>query len=263
MDKALNDPASLCIVSIMKSGTHWMRYLFANYQNLLLDEKVRFPQPVVYERLQDIFSPTDRREAIRKGHGPHKSRIYPMHGLSNVFWQHVDANLEPYEGKIVFIHRNPLDYAVSRYFYDKELWARDGRDVSSIAATVEWSVDWYGRGMRTMADLQAQGLRVLPISYEELKMCPQAVLGPVFRWVGLPFNKAKLDQAIALSDAKQVRKEEEQRQAPILGAKGTHFVRDASVGQWKKHLSDETVKRVGEILGKHNFKLENFITDLD
>src|SRR5690606_35848379 len=122
-----------------------------------------------------------------------------------------------FNGKMVFIYRNPLDCAVSRYFYDKQRWADQGRDVSTIGATMRWSIEWYARSMRTMLDLMKVNPKIVSVTYEELKLCPLSALGNVFRWVGLPYHADKLARAIEISDAKHVRKEEEQRKEPIVG----------------------------------------------
>lgn len=259
---SLNDASTVCIASVMKSGTHWMRYLFANYQKLLTLDRIDDAGAVTYDQLQSIYSPTDRRLCIRQGQEAKSSRIYPMHGIKSVFWQHVDQNLATYEGRIVFIYRNPLDYAVSRYFYDKARWEAEGRDVSSVSATIAWSVEWYARGIRVMFDMMKTNPRILPVTYEELKMAPVAVMGIVFRWAGFPHNPVKLRKAVELSDASNVRKEEETRQKPIVGPTSEgYFVRDSSVGQWRKHLSDDDVRRAASILSRQGLRLENFITN--
>ncbi len=56
---------------------------------------------------------------------------------------------------------------VSRYFYDKERWEKEGRDVSSIAATIPWSMDGYASSHRFMVDLKKGNDRLIAITYED------------------------------------------------------------------------------------------------
>jgi hypothetical protein len=260
----LDDTDTVCLVSTMKSGTHWLRYIFANYMNLHVKG---FPAhggdllPVSYNALQSVFSPVDRRLWLRDSELPvvPRKEVYPFHGVKNVYWQHVDQNLSTYQGLMVYIYRNPLDYAVSRYFYDRKLWAEEGRDVTSVASTLRWSLRWYGEGFRFMRRLSRDSRRVLSITYEELKTSPVEVLGPVFRWVGFPYHVPSLVRAIELSDAKVVREEERRRGKAIVGPTETgFFVRDGSVGQWQQHLSDRDVDLAEKILGEYGIKLANF-----
>ena len=53
--EALNEPKSVLLVSTMKSGTHWLRYLFANYVKLLNAPNPDEVRPVVYDGLQSRF----------------------------------------------------------------------------------------------------------------------------------------------------------------------------------------------------------------
>jgi hypothetical protein len=261
---ALDDARTICLVSIMKSGTHWLRYLFANYINLQIKgfgaHGVEVP-PVTYNGLQSLYSPIDRRLWLRDPKLPVVPRreVYPFHGVRNVYWQHVDRNLTDYGGKMVYIYRNPLDYAVSRYFYDRKLWAEEGRDVSSVGATLRWSLQWYGEGLQFMRGLSKDSGRVLSITYEELKASPFVGLGPIFRWVGFPYHEKTLIRAIELSDARVVRKEEQERGSAIVGPTTTgFFVRDSSVGQWRQHLGEEDLELAEKILAKFDIRLTQF-----
>ncbi|MEM9739271.1 MAG: sulfotransferase domain-containing protein [Pseudomonadota bacterium] len=259
--EALNEPNSVLLVSTMKSGTHWMRYLFANYIKILSTPNPANIGPVKYEGLQGRYSPTDRRAAMRDPSHFNRSKGFPFHSISNLMWQHVNEDLFEYQGKIVFIYRNPLDYLISRYHYDKELWASEGRDVSSPEATIDWSIRWYAQNLSLMREIQRQN-DVVSVTYEDLKLNTFVAMSIVLRFLGIPTNMKKLRRAIRFSSAEKVKKEEDERGRPIVGSTTEgRFVRDASVGQWKGKISDGGIDRVDGILREHGFNLRQFVTE--
>jgi len=254
----LNDPDSVLLVSTMKSGTHWLRYLFANYVKLLTSKEPDAVTPVVYGGLQNRFSPTDRRMAIRGETPIKRGDVYPFHGLSNVMWQHVDNDLLGYDGRIVYIYRNPLDYLVSRYHYDKLLWKSEGRACETVADTMPYSLRWYGEGLKFMLEM-ASKRQMIVITYENLKAATFETMSIVWASLGVPVNEALLRKAIEFSSADQVRKEEQERGAPIVGSTTEgRFVRNSSVGQWRNHFTEEDIDQANMILREYGMNLEQF-----
>lgn len=259
----LNDPRSVTLVSTMKSGTHWLRYLFANYVRIMSSDVPKETEPVKYEALQHRYSPTDRRLAFSDASKFKVSKDCPFHGISNFMWQHVDRNLLDYPGQVVFVHRNPLDYLISRYHYDKDLWEKEGRDVSSPEATIPWSIRWYVENLALMRDVARQR-PIISVSYEDLKANTFVAMSIVWRSLGVPVNRHKLARAIDYSSADRVRQEEEARGRPIVGSTTTgRFVRDSSVGQWKGQISEQGIRQIDKILREHNFNLAQFVVDFD
>jgi hypothetical protein len=143
------------------------------------------------------------------------------------------------------------------------LWEKQSRDVSSVAATIPWSIDWYTRNLRFIFDLKKKCNNLIIISYEDLKISPFVTMSIVLRWLSIPINQTYLMEAVCRSDGSVVRAEEQRRDEPILGGTfGGGFVRDGSVGQWKHELTAEHVNKVEEILGRYGFSLMNFVTEL-
>jgi hypothetical protein len=253
----LNSPASICLVTVMKSGTHWARYLLANYLKIM----VRGPDcsRATYEELQSVFSPNDRRLCLRTKTEPVRSPLYPVFGYQDVMWQHVSEDLSEYRGRIVFLFRNPLDYLISRYHYDKALWQSEGRDVSSPAATMEWSLRWYAESLTFMLKLIRQKRDAVVLTYENLKQAPEVSLEILLRSLGIPVRRDALQLAVERSDAKKVAAEEVERGRAIVGPTTSgYFVRDSGVGQWRNHLTEDDLSRAEKILGGYGLRLAQF-----
>lgn len=256
--KSLNEGGSVLLVSTMKSGTHWLRYLMANYIKLMSAEDWEAEPAATYEALQAQYSPTDRRLAVKNHALFKRGNVFPFHGIQNMMWQHVDPNLADYKGRIVYISRNPLDYLVSRYFYDKDLWESEGRDVSSVVATMPYSLRWYAQGLAYMREL-SQKRRIISITYEDLKAAPVESMAIVWRSLGVAVNHNVLSRAVQLSDAKQVRQEEDRRGKPIVGSTTEgNFVRNSGVGQWKEHFGADDLEQADAILQEFGLRLPQF-----
>ena len=257
-NEQLDGPETACVVSVMKSGTHWMRFLLANYLHLMNGGDPN--AGVTYEDLQSRYSPNDRRRVLRGDAAVVKSPLFPVFGTTDLLWQHVDKNLASYQGTVIFLFRNPLDVVVSRYFYDRDNWNAEGLACSSPADSISWSVKWYAESLVAMRNLHPPAVRrMISVAYEDLAQSPATVLGIVVRSLGWPENRDRIMGAVNLSSRERIRRLEDDRGAPLLGSASlNHFVRDGSVGQWRKYLNEEDVSRVDSILREHGMLLGNF-----
>ena len=260
INRVLNSQNSICLASIQKSGTHWFRYLFANYYQILDGKSDR---PITYNEMQYSLFPNNR-EYIREGK---RKYVKPNHelykyGFDDFYWQHRMHDFDDFEGKIIFLYRNPLDYLVSRYFYAESLYQKY-QDPSDVIFILKQYAEYYAY-MKQFCQTNQQSIMV---AYEELRKSTSEVFAIVLRWLGLPVYYDFVQKAVAFADLRVIQYEEKKRGKPIVGGtkpmagstKDGNFVRDGSIGQFKKYLKDRHIEEAAEILDKYDIKLNEFI----
>lgn len=255
INNSLNSKDAILLASIQKSGTHWFRYLFANYY-MLLEKKNS--NPVTYDQLESKLFPNNR-EYVKDGKVKYKNSEQNLqkYGFSDFLWQHRMSDLSSFKGKIILLYRNPLDYIISRYFYKKDLYQQYANPSDCI-----FLIDKYAKRYVKIKDFVKQNNRGMMISYEELKVNTELVFGVILKWLGFPFYNDLCSQAVQFSSLKTIKKEEQSRNKPIVGAtKSGFFVRDGSIGQWKNYLYENHLSEIENILNEHKIELREFILE--
>lgn len=248
----VNDPRSLLIVSIPKSGTTWVRYLLANYA-------AQRTQPgaarIGYE---DLDQYTADREKIRNGTAPVPTTITafsPDDGIDHMLYEHpfrrrLYWDIQEHGGPKLCLTRNLLDFLVSCYFFYFEY-----RDVSRHKAahprdlipayTYFWAVCW-----RFITERLVAGGRAAIVAYEALRADTAAVIGTALRDLGITVDEDSLARAVPLADVTNTRTDESRLSEPLVGRidRGS-FARDGSVGQWREHFAPADIDAVRKLLG--------------
>jgi len=224
-------PDDVFLTSYPRSGNTWMRFLVGN---LLHQEK-----PVTFLNMEglvpDMYKQSDR--TLR--HMP-RPRILKSHEC-----------FDPRYRRIIYIVRDPRDVVVSNYHWEMKL--RSIPEGCSIEEFVpRWMDGNFWRRIGSWADHVNSWLATrqghdnfLLMRYEDLQENQQRELARVAQFMGLNPDRERINRAIELSSAANMRKMEETQGKKWVATFHTRsdkpFVRKASSGGWRAILPAKTV----------------------
>jgi hypothetical protein len=224
-------PDDVFLTSYPRSGNTWTRFLVGNlvYQN----EPVTF---LTVERLvPDMYKSSDR--VLRNLARP---RILKSHEC-----------FDPRYKKVIYIVRDPRDVAVSNYHWELKLRSvRDGFPIEDFVPRWMEPQFWprigsWGDHVTSWLSTRQGNKGFLLLRYEDLKQNPQRTLAQVAEFLGIEPSVDRLNRAVDLSSAENMRKLEKQESAQWVATTLTRqdkpFVRNATSGGWKAVLPEQTV----------------------
>jgi hypothetical protein len=224
-------PDDVFLTSYPRSGNTWTRFLVGNlvYQN----EPVTF---LTVERLvPDMYKSSDR--VLRNLPRP---RIVKSHEC-----------FDPRYRKVIYIVRDPRDVAVSNYHWELKLRSvRDGFPIEDFVPRWMEPEFWprigsWGDHVTSWLSTRQGKKGFLLLRYEDLKKDPQRALAQVAEFLGIEPSRERLNRAVELSSADNMRKLEKQESAQWVATTLTRqdkpFVRSATSGGWKAVLPEQTV----------------------
>jgi hypothetical protein len=224
-------PDDVFLTSYPRSGNTWTRFLVGNlvHQN----EPVTF---LTVERLvPDMYKSSDR--VLRNLARP---RIVKSHEC-----------FDPRYRKVIYIVRDPRDVAVSNYHWELKLRSvRDGFPIEDFVPRWMEPEFWprigsWGDHVTSWLSTRQGKKGFLLLRYEDLKKDPQRALAQVAEFLGIEPSQERLNRAVELSSADNMRKLEKQESAQWVATTLTRqdkpFVRNATSGGWKTVLPEQTV----------------------
>jgi hypothetical protein len=246
-----NDPRSLLLLTIPKSGTTWLRFLLVNYA---VQQRKPGAARIDYAGLKRFSA---ERELIRAGKNPVRRDLKPLlpeFGMNHLLYQPprrgvVHRDIEEHGGPKLMAYRNVLDYLVSNYFYFYEY--RDGaRHLASqprdlIPGYVRyWALCWRLFTERIMPE----GAAAL-VSYDRLQADTASELTRALTELGVDVDGAAIQRALPLASATAASDDEVRLGTSLVGRldRGS-FVRDGSVGQWRDHFDEADIASVRQLL---------------
>jgi estrone sulfotransferase len=232
-------PDDVFLTSYPRSGNTWTRFLVGNlvYQN----EPVTF---LTVERLvPDMYKSSDR--VMRNLPRP---RILKSHEC-----------FDPRYKKVIYIVRDPRDVAVSNYHWELKLRSvRDGFPIEDFVPRWMEPQFWprigsWGDHVTSWLSTRQGNKGFLLLRYEDLKQDPQRALAQVAEFLGIDASRERLNRAVDLSSAENMRKLEKQESAQWVATTLTRqdkpFVRNATSGGWKAVLPEQTVAYIEKSWG--------------
>jgi hypothetical protein len=242
-------PDDVFLTSYPRSGNTWTRFLVGNlvYQN----EPVTF---LTVERLvPDMYKSSDR--VLRNLPRP---RILKSHEC-----------FDPRYKKVIYIVRDPRDVAVSNYHWELKLRSvRDGFPIEDFVPRWMEPQFWprigsWGDHVTSWLSTRQGNKGFLLLRYEDLKQDPQRALAQAAEFLGIEPSMERLNRAVELSSAENMRKLEKQESAQWVATTLTRqdkpFVRNATSGGWKAVLPEQTVayieKRWGHLMRNLGYEL--------
>ncbi len=150
--------------------------------------------------------------------------------------------------------RNPLDVAVSFAHHDghqkfDRMIRRMGHPENSMCEFDATETLQLRQKLLTWSDhvkswIDAPGIRVLPIRYEDMKLDAANTFGDAVRFAALPDEPERIAKAIRFSDFAVVKKQEEETN---FGERTPHtesFFRKGEIGSWRESLTPEQAARI-------------------
>jgi len=234
-------PDDIFLVSYMRSGSTWCRFLFGNL--------VQQEEPVTFINLNRIVPTIEsypdrilrRLPRILKSHEPFDPR-YP---------------------RVIYLVRDPRDIAVSLYYYSQKI--RILPNDYSMDIFVRRYIDdtilplWNRRGswedhVLSWIRLRQGRSTFCLIRYEDLLSDPVAQLSKAARILRIEPAPERIERAINLSSASNMRSLEQVQWKKWKVSKHTRadipFVREASSGFWRNHLSEFAVRNIEQAWGE-------------
>lgn len=223
----------------------YQKYLSQDQKTTDLDlETLCSIRPMVHA---DIAAEANGTVFVKSHNFQGQYKNYPLHN-----W--------PVSSGAIYVVRNPLDVAVSlsHYFaytideaidYMADEMAGTPNEPENIPQVItSWSLNVSSWSQEPSANL-------LVLRYEDMLSNPKKAFRKVESLLGLRKDPKRLMKAIKASSFSQLKKQEQTSGFVEKHENATSFFRQGTANQWKKHLSDEQVKRIVE---DHREQMQRF-----
>lgn len=228
-------PGDTFLVSYLRSGSTWARFLLGNL--IHQHEAVNFTN--VTRLVPSIYEFPDRK----------------LRSLPRVMKSH--ECFDPRYPQVIHLVRDPRDVAVSFYHYClKTRVLEDGFPLDEfVTRFLTANVVLYADRLGSWEDHTASWMRMRQgrgnyhlIRYEDLLANPRSELAKLAPVLRIDVSPERVERAIQLSSAQNMRSLEKQQWRQWTATKGSRedipFVREAKAGGWRKQLSSASVERI-------------------
>jgi hypothetical protein len=153
----------------------------------------------------------------------------------------------------LYMLRNPLDVAVSYAHHnhcsvDQSIQLMAESDHALVGSKRRLNnqlrqilLTWSGH---VLSWVDAPGMNVQVVRYEDLKSDPFETFGAVIRFVGLPYDANRLQKAIAFSSFETLKKQEQEHGFREKMPLSESFFREGKTGGWRDKLTPEQVQAI-------------------
>ncbi len=232
-------PDDVFLTSYPRSGNTWTRFLIGN----LVYEREAVTFLTIERLVPDMYKSSDR--VLRALTRP---RIVKSHEC-----------FDPRYKKVIYIVRDPRDVAISNYHWELKLRSiREGYPIEEFVP--RWMEPQFWPRIGSWSDHVTSWLSTrlgkegfILLRYEDLKNDPHTELTRVAEFVGITLTQERLNRAIELSSAENMRRMEQTESAKwvatILTRQDKPFVRSATSGGWKTVLPEKTLAYIEQHWG--------------
>ena len=260
------------LASYPKSGNTWTRAFLVNY---LLDAEKPVPINEMH-RLTLGDSLTKSYEMVARGPvtgmgpeqilriRPHVLRAIANNGADINFVKCHNANTKAFGHTLIppeytrfaiYIVRNPLDVvpSYSRHFglsLDKTVFTigHPANTTLSDDKNVKQFIGTWSDHVESWAGAKRFPLHVM--RYEDMKADPVKSFGALVKKLGLTFDQARLEKAIAHASFKELKRQEEEYGFIERSANNYSFFHGGQTDGWKSELTPEQIAKVRQDHGK-------------
>ena len=258
------------VASYPKSGSTWLRIFL---ENLLTDSSSpidinrlsRVPHAAT-RRLFDSITGVEASDLTAEEVEYLRTAVYEAvaeRSQSPLFMKIHDAFGYTSEGEpwlpwratraAIYVVRNPLDVAPSYAFHrggsiaeSVEIMGDDAHILNDVVGGIDHQLPQrlgsWSRHVESWMD--APGLRVHVVRFEDLKARPLEAFGALARFAGIEYTPTALERAIEHSDFGEVRRQEDVAGFHEGSSKAPRFFRKGEVASWGAELSPSQVEHI-------------------
>ncbi len=268
------------LASYPKSGNTWFRTFLSN---LLKEEDEEvginhiktdgiFSARHILDHLSGIESSNlthdeiDRLRPIAYNHlaASTKKQLYIKVHDAYTYLEDGAPLLGTVNAKALYFIRNPLDVAVSfanhlatDIDHTIRLMGGEGYSMCNSRGRVvnqfrQKLITWSGHAVSWT---QARELPVHLIRYEDMKQKPLETFTAAVRFIGLDCTTEQISQALAESDFKKLKSQEQEQGFKEKPYNVTSFFRSGQVGDWRNHLTKE---QIDQVIAEHGAVMRQF-----
>ena len=245
---------TVIMASFPKSGSTWLRFVFANLIGL---SELGAPT-IDYHRLDEMM-PSDAFEKDLTAAWPYQT--LPCILRTNYHHRPVYDRF-----RRIFLYRNPLDVMVSAYFYftnrvgpasaasDQEKSRMELKPYSGTPSEfLRLALDGWCLHYRSWMNRSS-----VTISYEELKSEPVLAVGNLLDGLGIEIEESVVQEAVERSDIRRIQKlEDESGLSDKMANLNGKFARSGEVAQWRAHFDEEDLNFCYRRLEEFNIPVES------
>ena len=259
--KGIRKERLLIFGTVTRSGLNYGKFMIANYLKLLTGTAegpvgpaelvAMFPNIQWYLRYvkpRTFLEPTPDLRAL---------------GIDDVTHIHSSYWSPYFDGsKVLHLYRNPLDFAVSCFFFYYDNRVDRAGMMSSPVEVLEKHLAEYVEVYQSYQQAARSGkANMLRISYENLITNPEVCLDIILGWLGVEASASLVRTAVEYSSRDTVKLLDDRwphEQLPNF--KGRH-INDGSIGQWKTYFDSSDVRRVKARLSDAGINLDDFVLE--
>jgi len=241
-----------------------MQFMFANYVKLLRGTS---DGPVDTKTKNTMLPNVWQQSYLGQRNFQSPSSDLELLGLDDIAATH-DVYRSPFwnGSKVLHIYRNPLDFCVSTYFFAYQYRTGKTDTVAGPVEVMDYHLDDYIVNYVSYRKVAKDNSpHLLRLTYEEMITHPERTFTTILEWLGVEPNPELVNLAAQYSSRDSIRKIED-RDGPIdtmINTPDARFVRDGSIGQWKKYFQEKDLDRVRSILARHKVTLDEFTLEAE
>ena len=263
VQEQLNHKEALLVATMQKSGTYWLLSLLGQYIHNSIIQKEGY-ENISIEKFKTTYLRNYRVMGTTQQYKDPNPDIKKI-GFTDIIYQHVypfTQDIHHFLGKKIVLHRNPLDFIVSSYYYFDIQDNRSSKHscIPSLNNAVVFYAHEFSRIYAYINALQKQSKQIYSLSYEQLKKDTKKEFSSLIKWLDLSLDESLVDFSINEASIKNVKKFEQEKGKLVTHEKGTH-VRSGLIGQWKTELTSKQVNTVRNILKQYEIHFDEFILE--